>query len=51
MWKMFSRYWPQIPELNSEKIREIGSTANICFAKLSFFPDVFVYFAVTVEQL
>ena len=42
---------PQIAKLNSGEIIEIGSIAKICFAKFNFSSDIFVYLAVTAEQL
>ena len=48
---LFWRFWPQIAKLNSAKIIEIGSIAKICFAKFNFSSDIFVYLAVTAEQL
>ena len=48
---LFWRFWPQIAKLNSAKIIEISSIAKICFAKFNFSSDIFVYLAVTIEQL
>ena len=48
---LFWRFWPQIANLNSAKIIEIGSIAKCFFAKFNFSSDIFVYLAVTAEQL
>ena len=48
---LFWRFWPQIAKLKSAKIIEIGSIAKIFFAKFNFSSDIFVYLAVTAEQL
>ena len=48
---LFWWFWPQTAKWNSVKIIEIGSIAKSFFAKFSFFPDIFVYLAVTAEQL
>ena len=41
MWNLLSQFWPHIAKLNSQKIIEIGSLVNVCFAKLDFSSEIF----------
>ena len=43
----FWKFWSHIASLKPTKIIETGSIAKICFAKLNFSSDIFVYLAVT----